>query len=245
MVMRLRPLMAAVVIGLPLAGCGLADGEQNIVNGKQQFVAKCGACHTLARAGTTGVSGPDLDAAFVQARKDGFGESTFEGVVLSQILQPARTSQVDPKTGAVMPGMPAEIVTGSDAKDVAAYVATSAGAGGDDPGRLAKIGVKKAEGVAKAQNGTLEIPADPGGSLAYAFAAAEAPAGPVAIKSQNESSTPHDIAVEGNGVNDKGEVVQGGGVSEVSVDLQPGEYTFYCSVPGHRQGGMEGKLTVK
>jgi uncharacterized cupredoxin-like copper-binding protein len=56
---------------------------------------------------------------------------------------------------------------------------------------------------------------------------------------------PHDIAVEGNGVNEKGEVVQGGGTSEFSANLQPGEYTFFCSVPGHREGGMEGKLTVE
>ena len=39
--------------------------------------------------------------------------------------------------------------------------------------------------------------------------------------------------------------MQGGGVSKVTVDLKPGEYAFYCSVPGHREGGMEGKLTVK
>jgi uncharacterized cupredoxin-like copper-binding protein len=40
-------------------------------------------------------------------------------------------------------------------------------------------------------------------------------------------------------------VVQDGAVSTVQADLQPGEYEFYCSVPGHREGGMAGKLTVK
>ena len=70
-------------------------------------------------------------------------------------------------------------------------------------------------------------------------------AGAVTIKSENPQSTPHDIAVEGNGLNDKGEVVSGGGVSQFEADLEPGEYTFFCSVPGHREGGMEGKLTVK
>ena len=74
---------------------------------------------------------------------------------------------------------------------------------------------------------------------------AESPAGQVDVRSPNESSTDHDIALEGNGVSEKGEVVKNGGVSEFSVDLQPGEYTFYCSVPGHREGGMEGTLTVK
>jgi uncharacterized cupredoxin-like copper-binding protein len=39
--------------------------------------------------------------------------------------------------------------------------------------------------------------------------------------------------------------VKNGAVSRIEVDLKPGEYTFYCSVPGHREGGMEGKLTVQ
>jgi uncharacterized cupredoxin-like copper-binding protein len=46
-------------------------------------------------------------------------------------------------------------------------------------------------------------------------------------------------------VNEEGPVVNNGGVSEIEVDVQPGEYTFYCSVPGHREGGMEGTLTVE
>ena len=68
---------AAAVLG----GCQLTDSGTNVVNGKEQFVAKCGSCHVLARAGTTGVVGPNLDEAFQRARKDGFGESTFEGIV--------------------------------------------------------------------------------------------------------------------------------------------------------------------
>ena len=46
-------------------------------------------------------------------------------------------------------------------------------------------------------------------------------------------------------MNEEGPVVKDGGVSKVSADVQAGEYTFFCSVPGHREGGMEGKLTVK
>ena len=53
---------------------------------------------------------------------------------------------------------------------------------------------------------------------------------------------PHNIAIEGNGVDEEGQVVQNGGVSRVEVDLKAGEYTFFCSVPGHREGGMEGTL---
>src|SRR6187431_1030774 len=114
---------AAGIIG----GCQVTDPGTNVVNGKQQFVAKCGSCHALARAGSTGVVGPDLDAAFERARKDGFGQSTFEGIVHHQILYPAIRPQHDPVTGKPLPIMPGMLVKGDDAEDVAAYVASAAG----------------------------------------------------------------------------------------------------------------------
>jgi plastocyanin len=234
---------AALLVGV--SGCELKDDGDNLVAGKQNFVAKCGSCHVLKRAGTTGVTGPNLDEAFQRARRDGFGESTFEGVVYRQILQPARTSQTDPKTGKEAATMPAKIFTGEEAQDVAAYVAGAAAKSGEDQGQLASVGVQRSNEVAKAENGKLEIPADPSGGLAYQFGSAEAPPGQLQIDSLNESSVDHDIALEGNGVNEKGEVVKNGGTSTLSADLQPGEYTFFCSVQGHRQGGMEGTLTVK
>ncbi len=61
----------------------------------------------------------------------------------------------------------------------------------------------------------------------------------------NPSSMPHDIALEGNGVDVVGEVVTDGGVSTVSANLQPGTYTFFCSVDSHADAGMKGTLTVK
>jgi len=240
--------LGACVIGAAalFAGCGsgLGDRGDNVINGKQLFVAKCGACHVLNRAGTKGVTGPNLDQAFARARQDGFGDSTFEGMVHRQILQPGRRPQVDPATGKSVQ-MPANVVKGEDARDVAAYVASAVAKGGEDQGALASIGAAEAKGTAKEKNGKLEIPADPGGALAYTFASAQAKAGQLEIDSKNDSSIQHDIAVEGNGVDEKGEVVSNGGVSQISADLQPGEYTFYCSVPGHREAGMEGKLTIK
>jgi plastocyanin len=228
-----------------LAGCGgLTDRGDNVVNGKQQFVAKCGSCHILNRAGTKGVTGPNLDQAFARARQDGFGDSTFEGIVHRQIGQPARRPQVDPETGKES-YMPADLVTGDDARDVAAYVASAVAKGGKDQGALASVGAAVAEGTAKAKGGKLEIPADPGGALAYTFADAEAPPGQLEIDSPNESSVDHNIALEGNGVNEVGPVVKNGGVSTINVDVAAGEYTFFCTVTGHREAGMEGKLTVK
>jgi plastocyanin len=243
--MRRGGVIVLIAAAAAIQGCSLTNHGTNVVNGKQQFVEKCGACHTLARANTTGVVGPNLDEAFQRARVDGFGQDTFEGIVHRQILHPAIRPQHDPQSGKELPLMPADLVTGEDAKDVAAYVASAAAESGKDTGALAQIGAAKAAGTAKEKNGQLSIPADPSGALAYKYANATAQPGAVTIESKNDSSNGHDISLEGNGVDEHGQVVKDGGVSEVKVTLKPGTYTFYCSVPGHREGGMEGKLTVK
>jgi len=135
-------------------------------------------------------------------------------------------------------------VTGQDAVNVAAYVAQAAGVPGEDTGKLATVGAQKAQGTAKESNGALDIPVADAG-LAYKFADAQASAGSVKITSKNPQPTDHNIAIEGGGLNQKGPVVKSGGTSQITVDLKPGEYTFFCSVDGHREGGMVGKLTVK
>jgi plastocyanin len=243
--MRRALLLAGIVTAAAgVGGCNLVDSGTNLVNGKEQFVDKCGSCHVLSRAGTTGVVGPSLDAAFERARQDGFGESTFEGLVHAQIDNPNRNPSVDPATGRDEAVMPADIVTGEDAEDVAAYVASAAGRPGEDTGQLAQVGAAQAEGTAEAEGGVLEIPAT--GATNYEFAEATAPAGQLTIRSPNESPTEHNIAVEGGGgLNEEGPVVGEGDVSEIEVDLDAGDYTFFCSVPGHREAGMEGPLTVE
>jgi uncharacterized cupredoxin-like copper-binding protein len=242
---RVRLVLLSAIAVISLTGCQLKDDGDNLVNGKTQFAQNCASCHTLARADAKGVTGPNLDEAWQQADKDGLGRSTFKGVVHRQILHPNTNQQVDPQTGKLLPLMPADIVTGENAEDVAAYVAYAAAKPGDDTGRLASAGLKKSDAVAEAQGGTLDIPADPSGATLYQFGSAEAPSGQLTINSKNDSTVDHDIAVEGNGVNEKGEIVKDGGTSTLSADFKPGEYTFYCTVPGHREGGMEGKLTVK
>jgi plastocyanin len=208
-------------------------------------VQKCGSCHVLNRAGTKGNQGPNLDEAFRQSLADGMKRSTVEGVVHRQILQPNRRPQLDPQTGKELVAMPAKLVDGDLSLDVASYVASVTARSGKDTGRLADIGTAQAKGVAAAKNGVLEIDTDPSGQLAYTAAAASAPAGPLEIKSLNKAPIGHNIAVEGNGVNQAGKVVSGGATSDIKVTLKPGTYTFFCSVPGHREGGMQGKLTVK
>lgn len=91
----------------------------------------------------------------------------------------------------------------------------------------------------------LTLAADASGNLAFDKTELSATAGTVTITMTNASDVPHNIALEGNGVDEQGEVVSGGDTSEVTADLQPGEYTFYCAVSGHREAGMEGTLTVQ
>jgi plastocyanin len=242
---RVRLVLVALCAMVSLTGCQLKDDGDNVVNGKTLFAQKCASCHELARAGAEGAIGPSLDEAFQQSAKDGFGRSTFKGVVHRQILQPNRVAQVDPNTGKPLPLMPPKLVTGEDAEDVAAYVAGAAAAKGEDTGRLAQAGVQKSDAVAKAENGTLDIPADPSGATLFQFGSAEATAGQLTINSVNESSVDHNIALEGGGVDEQGPIVADGGVSEIQVDVDAGKYTFYCSVEGHREAGMEGTLTVE
>ena len=236
-----RVVTGGAVAALALSGCQLKESGTDLANGKEVFVQECAGCHVLARAGATGAVGPDLDAAFKQSRADGLGESTIAGVVHQQILYPNINPQIDPKTGkkSQMP----KTVSGDDARDVAAYVAQAAAQPGEDTGKLAAVGIKKAEGTATAENGVLDIPMAAAGT-AFQFADATAEAGQLQVTSENPQANPHNIAVRGGGIDEKGPVVENA-VSEVTVDLEPGEYEFYCSVPGHVEGGMIGKLTVE
>jgi uncharacterized cupredoxin-like copper-binding protein len=158
--------------------------------------------------------------------------SDFAGAIHGQILHPNRNGV-----------MPAKLVTGDQAYDIAAYVAQSVAAGGKDTGLLATA-VKQAGGGKPAveKNGSLQIDADPTGQLAFVTDVATGTPGQITVKMANKSGTPHDIVIDGKG---KGEIVQNGGVSQFEADFTAGSYTFYCSVPGHRQAGMQGKLTVK
>lgn len=220
--------------GAVLGACSTKPGGGNtdVIAGKQMFVSKCGSCHVLGRAATKGVTGPNLDDAFRQALSDGLGRSGIRGAVHGWILHPNKDGV-----------MPAKIVTGQDAYDVAEYVAQSAARSGKDSGLLATA-VKAAGGgkPATAKDGTLEVDADPNGQLAFVTDTALAPAGQLTVKMTNKSGTPHDIVIDGKG---DGEIVQNGGTSEFKADFTPGTYTYFCSVPGHRQAGMAGKLTVK
>jgi cbb3-type cytochrome c oxidase subunit III len=124
---RALPLLGAVLV---LAGCGtggLSRGQGDQDNGRKLFVAKCGGCHSLAAAGTAGTVGPNLDDAFAQARHyDGFKESAVREIVHEQIKYPGQFD-TGSKPNELAANMPADLVRGQDAEDVAAFVAANAG----------------------------------------------------------------------------------------------------------------------
>jgi mono/diheme cytochrome c family protein len=224
---------AVLAIGASLlAGCGgSGSGQPDVATGKQLFSQRCGSCHTLADAGTKGTIGPNLDDSFRQSINDGLGRSTIKGVVKEQIKLPEGGQ------------MPANLVKGDDREAVAAYVAQVVGKRGG--GTTGTTGDQQGgEAKANAKN-EVDIPTDPSGQLLFKFKSASAKAGNVTLLSKNDSPVPHDISLKGSGVNQTGEQVTNGGTSKVSAKLKPGKYTFYCSVPGHEQGGMKGTLTVK
>jgi mono/diheme cytochrome c family protein len=116
---------AAAVIGL--TGCDLGP-KPDLARGQQLFTQKCGSCHALTGAGTSATVGPDLDYAFKEARENGQDPDTFEGVIKAQVEnpRPATPEQTDVY-------MPADLVTGDDLNDVAAYIASVAGVPGIKP----------------------------------------------------------------------------------------------------------------
>ena len=97
--------------------------------------------------------------------------------------------------------------------------------------------------AAKAQKIALE--ADSGGQLAYSQSTLKAKAGTVTIEFMNTSPVEHNVTVEQGNKNVLGATPTFvGGKRSLTLKLSPGTYTFFCSVPGHRQAGMEGKLIV-
>lgn len=118
----LTALAAVLAMAVLASGCGGGTGlaspsDVDLANGQKKFQVTCGGCHTLAAAGSKGTIGPNLDAAYQQPADEGFDRTSFEALVRQQIELGATDSQ---------PAMPAELLTGKDAEDVAAYVAAAA-----------------------------------------------------------------------------------------------------------------------
>jgi plastocyanin len=214
----------------------------DLIAGKQAFVAKCGSCHTLARANTKGTVGPDLDEAFRASIREGLGRGSVRGDVEGQVRIP------NPE-GA----MPKNLASGAALTNIATYVAAAVDRPGKDTGLLATAVEAPGSGKPAVEKaGKLSIPASPSGQLAYVTNKAAATAGPVTVEMPNTSGVSHNIAIETGegGATAKGSPIGASGfttktTASVKVSLKPGTYTFFCEAPGHRSAGMYGTLVVK
>jgi plastocyanin len=93
--------------------------------------------------------------------------------------------------------------------------------------------------------GTVTDAADPSGQLKFTSDNLTAKAGKTTVKFTNTSQLPHNMTiVDSSGKQVGATPTFSGGTKSFTADLKPGKYTFYCSVPGHRQAGMQGTLTV-
>lgn len=184
----LLALVALVALVVTASGCGTSDADPQ--RGRELFRVKCGTCHTLAQAGSTAQVGPNLDHAFAAAREEGNDSDTIEGVVKAQVEYPR------PNNGNTAVSMPADIVTGQDLDDVAAYVGEWAGVPGAAP--------PKVPGGPGAQ-----VFASNGCGNCHTFAAAES--GGVTGPNLDESLAPDDdaVAVEEMIVEPNAEIVKG------------------------------------
>jgi plastocyanin len=122
---------------------------------------------------------------------------------------------------------------------------TSTPTAGTSEGGAAATGGEKAASAKGGQ--TLKLEADPNGQLNYVPSKLTAKPGNVTIDFTNPQGLAHDVAVEGSSgkMLAKSELVQEGSATLSLSNLKPGTYHYYCTVPGHREAGMEGTLTVK
>ncbi len=91
----------------------------------------------------------------------------------------------------------------------------------------------------------LKLSTDPTGNLKFSTDVLSAKAGNVRITLTNPSPVQHNITLQTPAGTKGGPTVGKGGTSIVTASLKPGKYVYYCSVPGHRQAGMQGELTLK
>lgn len=126
--------------------------------------------------------------------------------------------------------------------------------GSDSDSTASTSSGNEASGGAAAESGekagggssTLEFEADPNGELAYTTTKASTEAGKVTIDFNNPQGLTHDVVIEDAQGEEVGKTdLIASEETSTTVNLKPGTYTFYCSVPGHREAGMEGTLTVK
>jgi plastocyanin len=136
-----------------------------------------------------------------------------------------------------------------------ALVACGGGSSTTSGGETSETGTTESSGGSGGAEGksgaggassSVKFEADPNGGIEYTTTSATAKAGQVTVEFNNPQPLTHDVAIEDSSGEAVGQTeLISEGSDSTTVNLKPGTYTFYCSVPGHRQAGMEGTLTVK
>jgi plastocyanin len=198
--------------------------------GAQIFASSgCGSCHTLAAAESTGQTGPDLNE---------FLAPDDDTAAVEEMIVDPNAEIAEGYSANVMPTNYGQQLSKTEVEQLARYLVATTPA---NPGPEPKGG---APGGGKAAVTTLHVEASPT-SLAFNTTQLTAKAGKVTIDFKNPSAIPHNVVIEEDGKELSGfEPIAEGEESE-TAELKPGTYTFFCSVPGHREAGMEGTLTVK
>jgi plastocyanin len=125
---------------------------------------------------------------------------------------------------------------------IALTLGPAACGGGDDEAATTGAATPTAGGGGGGAGGNVQIMTSSG--IAYDESSVEASAGEVTIEYTNDSGLQHNVTLEGSGVDGEATDTITEGSADLTVNLEPGEYTFYCSVDTHRDQGMEGTLVV-
>lgn len=134
---------------------------------------------------------------------------------------------------------------GSDSSDTTAEATITEEKGQSGGATEAESG-GEAEGGTAGSASSVQFAAVSGADLAYEEKSATAKAGDVTIDFTNPQSIPHNVYIEDQAGEDVAETETiSEGSTSAKAELKPGTYTFFCDIPGHREAGMEGTLTVK
>ncbi|MFN8164077.1 MAG: plastocyanin/azurin family copper-binding protein [Solirubrobacterales bacterium] len=198
--------------------------------GAQIFTsASCGTCHTLAAAGSTGEAGPNLNEFLAP-------DDTTEAVEEMIVDPNAELAEGYPSN--LMPKNYSQTLSKTEVHQLAEYLVASTPAKPNPESKSSSSAAEKGAGE------TLHLAAS-ATQLAFDSKELTSKPGKVTIDFVNPAALEHDVAIKQNSKLIAKSPLISEGKTSVSAELKPGTYTFFCTVPGHAEAGMEGTLVVK
>jgi|GEM_PF-275324 len=209
---------------------GKGEGAAGSPGAQVYASSGCGTCHTLAAAGSTGKTGPNLEE---------FLEPDDTTPDVEEMIVKPNTEIAEGYSGNVMPANYGERLSKTEVEQLALYLVATT------PAKPAAAPKGKGGATAKGAGGTLQLAANPT-QIAYEQTQLTSKPGKVTIDFTNPAALEHDVAIEGpEGKQLAVSETIAKGKTSVSAELAAGTYHYFCTVPGHREAGMEGTLVVK